>query len=54
MSKSQIVEIPLKEFKKLIARVDYYKDQVKDLKDVIRFQNEQITKYNSQFGKGDT
>ena len=46
---SKVIEIPVAEFTKLIDKVDYYKDKIKDLESVIEFLNNQIDDYNVQF-----
>ena len=47
----KVIEIPVKEFTKMVSRLDYYKDRVKDLEKVIEFLNEQIDDYNRNFTK---
>ena len=46
---SKVIEIPVGEFTKLIDKIDYYKDKIKDLESVVEFLNNQIDDYNVQF-----
>lgn len=48
---SKVIEIPVAEFTKMVNRLDYYKDRVKDLERVIEFLNAQIDDYNMNFTK---
>lgn len=51
MSSSKVVELPLEEFEQLTKKLNAYKDEITDLKAVIKFQNEQVAEYNNKFSK---
>lgn len=48
---SKVIEVPSKEFAAMVKRLDYYKDRVADLEDVVRFLNKQVSEYNAKFAK---
>ena len=47
--KTKVIEIPVSDFKELIARIDYYKGHIEDLESTIKFLNSQIAGYNTKF-----
>ena len=48
------IEIQKEDFDKLVGRIDYYKDKIRDLEKTIAFLNTQIDEYNLEFvGKVD-